>query len=99
MDGRAGAFTLVLPGCPVALLAEAADFTLATPAFAAVAGEASQDIAAAPQSPWGALPARSASIEGLEGLGQGQPLAGGHCLIQLAICIGICVWEGIPCKR
>lgn len=80
-------------------LAEAADFTLAATPLAAVAGETSQDITAAPQSPWGSLPAGSAPIESLRDLGEGQPLAGGYCLIQLSVCIRVCIWESVPCKR
>ena len=87
------------PRRPVSLLAESADFALAAAPLAAAARQASQDVASAPQRPWGSLPVLSAPIEGLRGLGQGQPLAGGHCLIQLTLRVSVHLWEGIFCKR
>lgn len=99
VDGRAGAFTTVPPCCPVPLLAESADFTLAAPPLAAAARQASQDVASAPRRPWGSLPALSGPVEGLRGLGQGQPLAGGHCLIQITLRVSVHIWKGIFCKR
>lgn len=80
-------------------LAESADFTLAATPLATVAGETSQDISAATQRSRGPLPAGLAAIERLGGLGQDQPVTGAYCLFQLALCIGVSVWEGIPCKR
>lgn len=79
------------PGCPVPGLAEHADFLLAATLVAAVA----EEVSAVPQNPWGSLPAGWVPKESLRGLGQGQPLSGGHCLFRL----GVCIWEGIPCER
>lgn len=75
-------------------LAEAADFTLAAAPLAAVAGEAGQDVAATTHSPPSSLPARLALIESPGVLGQGHPLAGGYSLIQLTVCVRVCIWEG-----